>query len=127
MRVPARHSASVGSLDQLHDEAGQLRRFNETVHLSDVGVIERCEELCFPPKPRNPIWLPGQRDRQHLDCDAAIQDRIVRLVDLAHTAAAQQPLDDIETQAGAGFQRTGDEDAAQGRRRLQQLEQFALQ
>ena len=69
-------------------------------------MIERREHLRFALEARQAIGIAGERRRQHLDRDVAIQLRIARAIDLAHAAGAEQADNAIEPEGGAGREAT---------------------
>jgi hypothetical protein len=76
------------------------------VNAGDVRVIERCQHLRLAAEARQPVveidgW-PG-RGQQDLDRHVAAERRIMRAIDLAHPAPADQ-ADDAEV-AGEGVAR----------------------
>ena len=87
--------------DQLHDERGTVRRFLDVMNCRDVGMIHRREHLRFAFEPQEPIWIAGQRRRQHLDRNVARQFRVARAIDLADAAGAEGRENFIRAKTGA--------------------------
>jgi hypothetical protein len=115
------------ALDPLHRDPGDAVFLADVVDGHDRRVIERrgrsCLELEAAPQRR--IADPLRRD--HLQRDLASQPRVAAAIDFAHSADADQPLDAVRTEAVARRQRIDGDDAAQGRRRRQQVEHVTAQ
>jgi hypothetical protein len=65
-------------------------------------MIELRDGVGFPFEPIAEFSVSGERCRQDLDRDEAIEPRVARLVDLAHTALAEERHDFVGAEAGAG-------------------------
>ena len=76
----------------------------------DVRMVERRERLRFALEAREPLRIGGERGRQDLDRDVAIELGIARAIDLAHAAGA----DGARTSYGP--RRMPDRRGMQGRR-----------
>ena len=77
------------ALDELHDERPyQVSAFGGTflkaVQLRDVWMVQRREDLCFTPKPRNAFGVVSEVVGKDLDRHIATQLRVVGTIDLAH-------------------------------------------
>ena len=48
-------------LSQLHHERCGARRVLEPVNVSDVRVVQRGGQVCFPLEPREPLGIVGER------------------------------------------------------------------
>ena len=68
----------------------------------DVRVIQRREDFRFALEPREPIGIGGERWRQDLDRDLALQLRVGRPIHLPHPAFADLRGDFVDAEAGAG-------------------------
>ena len=75
--------------------------------LRDIRVIERGEHLRFTTESRKTIRIVGDRGQQHFDRNVAIQFRIARAIDLAHSADPEGRENVVGAEAGAGGQRDG--------------------
>ena len=56
-------------------------------------MIECGEDLRFALETRQPIGIPGEVERQDLDCDVATEFGVARAVDFAHAACTDQGAD----------------------------------
>src|SRR5205085_8652919 len=61
----------------------------------DAGMIELGGDLGLAPEPRQKLLIRRQPGGEHLESDAPARPLLLRLVDLAHAALAQQ-ADDLE-------------------------------
>ena len=68
-------------------------RILESVDGGDVRVIERRQHLRFAREARQPLGIGGERLRQDLERDLAIEPRVARAVHLAHAACTEQRHD----------------------------------
>ena len=59
---------------------------------------------CLPLEARDPIRIAGERLWQDLDGDVALQLRVVRAIDFAHTAFAKWRFDRVWTEPCPGCQ-----------------------
>ena len=78
------------TVDQLQDERVHTIGILETVDRRDIWMIERCEDLCFPPEAREPVSVLRSTDGwwQHFDRDVTAEPRVVRSIHLTHAAAS---------------------------------------
>src|SRR5262249_42213293 len=81
------------AFDELQHERVNPARVLETVNGRDIRVVERREDLRFAFEARESIRIARKRGRQDLDGHVAIQFRIARAIDLAHSADTQQAVD----------------------------------
>ena len=65
-------------------------------------MIQGRERLRFPPKPREAIWIGGERVGQDLDRNFSIQLRVSRPVDFTHATGAERRQDLVRAEACAG-------------------------
>ncbi len=86
---------------QLHHERRDLVGLFEAVHLRDVGMVERREQMRFALEPRAAIGTAGECARQDFDRDVAPELCVPRAIDLAHAARADPRLDLIDTQTAS--------------------------
>ena len=68
----------------------------------DVRVVEGGEHLCLARESREPLGIGGERLRQDLQRDVALQSGVARAVDFPHTAGAHGTGDLVRAQTGAG-------------------------
>ena len=112
-RLGQRHSAAgnprrqILSLDQLHDQRRDLApfvawQFCDFVDLGDVGVTQGGERLGFAFEARQPLRVCGEEFGEDLDGDVAIEPRVARAIDLAHTTGAKGRDNGVRTKAGPG-------------------------
>ena len=67
----------VLALDELHDQrGGRVARVLDAVDLRDVRMIERGERLRFALEAHQAIGVAGERGRQDLERDLAIELRV---------------------------------------------------
>jgi hypothetical protein len=90
-----------GALDELHHQRLPARRVFEPVDGGDVWVIQRGEHFGFALKARQPVGVSGQRGREDLDGNLALQLRVRRPVNLPHAARAERPEDVVGAEARA--------------------------
>src|SRR5262249_46393667 len=69
----------------------------DAVDRGDARVIERRQHPGFAIEARQPIGILGERERQHLERDAATEPRVVGPVDFAHSAFAKLREDLVST------------------------------
>src|SRR5450759_2759487 len=74
----------------------------EPVDVADVRMVERRQHLRFTAQARESIGIGGERVRQNLQRDVAIELGIPRAVDLAHAARANERQDFVYAETGAG-------------------------
>jgi hypothetical protein len=98
----------VFTLDQLHDEpahAGRLpcvwRQLLETMHMSNVRMVQSSERSRFAGEAREPFGIAGDEIGQDLYCHVAIQSCVARAIHAAHAALANLGADLIDAEAGA--------------------------
>ncbi len=98
-RLCARRAADpvleVLPLDQLHGDPQALRRLADVVDADDVGVVDARDRLRFRLQPAGGLAAAAQLALHQLDRHPALELGIVRHVDDAHAALAEQ-LDDAE-------------------------------
>ena len=75
--------------DELHDERVRFAAGLDAIDLRDVRVVELRQQLRLALEARETLLVLGERCRQDLDRDFALEPRVVRAVDLAHAAFAQ--------------------------------------
>ena len=68
----------------------------------NVRVIQRRENLRFPLKTRQAIGIIGKGIGKDLERDVALQSRVVRAIDLAHSPGAERGENLIRADAGTG-------------------------
>jgi hypothetical protein len=67
-------------------------------------MVQGCEHARFPFEARKPIGFGGERHRQNLDRDVAVEPGVARAIDLAHAAGAQERDDFVHSNPRAGSQ-----------------------
>ena len=88
---PARESLRERlAVDQLHDEETRSVVFANVVQRADAGVLERGDRAGFLLEAPDALDVGRDRRRQDLDRDLTGKPRVLRPVDLAHTARANQ-------------------------------------
>ena len=70
-------------------------------------MIQRREDFGFALEAREPIGIRGERGRQDLDGDLALQLRVGRPIHLAHAAFADLRGDFVDAETGAGREGQG--------------------
>ena len=78
--------------------------FFEAVDRGDVRMIQGGEHFRFALEARQPIGVGGERGRQDLDRDLALELRVGRPIHLAHAAFADRRGDVVDAEARAGSQ-----------------------
>jgi len=68
---------------RLEHERLETVRFLEAANRRDVRVVQRCEDLCFAPEPREPIGIVREGVRQDLEGYVAVQLGVARAIDLS--------------------------------------------
>ena len=91
----ARSAATDRRPHQLHDERVDAVRLLEAVDDRDVRMVERGQDAGFALEPCETVRIGGERLRQDLDRDVAIELRVTRPVDLPHAAFANLRRDHI--------------------------------
>jgi hypothetical protein len=93
------------AVEKLTDDVGEpaavgVRR-SDVVDRHDIRMVELARGARLALEPPEAIGVFGQRPRQHLDRDVALQPRVPGAIDLAHPAGADQRLDFVGSQACA--------------------------
>ena len=110
------------AVDEFHREIGPLNVGidGKDVVANDRFVLQRVQRGGLAPEQRHGVRVSGHLGPQHLDRDGIVGLDVEALVDLAHPAFADQPLDFVDAvQANAGAQRSS-------RRRLKNSALFHL-
>ncbi|HZM95205.1 MAG TPA: hypothetical protein VFB92_17375 [Vicinamibacterales bacterium] len=92
----------IVSLDQFHHEGSHAPALFEAVDGGDVWVVQRGEGLGFTLEAREPISIVGERLRQRLDGDVAIQFRIASAKYLPHSPFPDAGDHFVDAEANAG-------------------------
>ena len=95
--------------DVFHDDEGDAALFADVMDRADVRMAELRDGLRLTLEARPPRGVVHHGGRQHLDRDVAVEPRIVRPVDLAHPARAEQAHDFVGAESRAGGNRHGSE------------------
>ncbi len=89
-RATLENCRQIFARDQLHgDEALAVRALVQAVHRSDVGVVQRGEELGLAFESRQPFGVGAQSIRQHLDRHLALERGVGGRPHDAHPALAE--------------------------------------
>jgi hypothetical protein len=83
----------ICSLHEFHDQRGRGACLFEAVDLRDVRVIQRRQRFRLALEPHQPIGIAGERFRQHLQRDVAIEFAVARPIHLAHSACPERAED----------------------------------
>ena len=89
------------AVEVLHDEIRRAGLFADVVQRADVGMIELRDRAGFAVEPLAELRIGGERLREDLDGDRAIEPRVARLVDLAHPAGAEGGENFVRAEARA--------------------------
>ena len=76
--------------------------FFQAVDAGDVRMVQRREHFGFALEASEPVVVGGDRWRQDFDGDLALQLRVGRAIDLAHTSGANGGDHFIGPETGAG-------------------------
>ena len=87
---------------QLHDQRDGAVRLFEPVNVGDVRMVQGREDFRFTSKSGEPLGISGERGRQHLDGNLALEVRVSGAIHLAHAAGAEQGDDLVGAEASAG-------------------------
>ncbi len=92
------------AIEVLHDQICRAVLFADVVQRADVRVVELGNRARFTIEALAETRVGGERVRQDLDRDGAVETGIAGLVDLAHTAGTDRALNLVGTEARAGGQ-----------------------
>lgn len=70
-------------------------------------MVERGKDLSFALESCEPIGIGGEQFRQHLQCDLALELRVLGAIDLAHAARANEVDDFVGPNTGTRIQCNG--------------------
>ena len=95
------------SVDELHreemrDGSVRERRLLEGVELGDVRVVERGEDLRLALEAGEAVGVGGEGRGQQLQGDVAVEARVGRAVDLAHSSGADRGDDLVRAETASG-------------------------
>jgi hypothetical protein len=90
----------VFAVDELHHERGSF----QPVDLRDVGMVQGSEGVSLALETPEPVRIAREDFRKDFDRDIAMQLRVARAIDLAHSSGAEGVLDLVRTDAGTGGQ-----------------------
>ena len=93
------------AFDQLRDDVARLVVIADFVNGQDVRVVQRRRRARLLQEAGDALGIGTQALEQELDRHRPAERRIVRLVDLAHAAAAEQGADLVTADGGAGGKR----------------------
>ena len=89
------------SLDELHDQVVGLLIVADVVERADVRIVQCRDGARFALEARPRLRIGGERRRQPLDRDRAVEPRVAPAIHLAHAARAEQTGELIGTEARA--------------------------
>jgi hypothetical protein len=92
----------VLAFDEFHDQRTDAIRFFQSVDMRDVRMIERCERLGFACESGESVGVIGERIREDLQRDVAIEFRVTRPIHLPHPAFADLGGDFVDAETGTG-------------------------
>ncbi len=101
----------VVPVDELHDEEmagrgrGRTRDFFEGMDGGNPRMVQARQRAGFPLEAKPPLFVLEEFFRQYLDRDVPAELRVLRPVDLAHSARAEGREDLVRPQACAGRER----------------------
>ena len=95
------------TVDVFHDDERDVLLVADVMDRADIRMAELRDGPRLTLAARAPRGVVHHAGRQHLDRDVAVQPRIVRPVDLAHPAGAEQAHDFVGTKSRAGTNRHG--------------------
>lgn len=93
------------TIDVLQDQGQNAADFLESIHLRNLGMIERGQYLRFALEPREPFGIGRERLSQHLQRHVAIELPVARTIHLAHPAGSERRNDLERAQASTDDQR----------------------
>ena len=93
------------TLDEFEDEGADTLVFLDAVNRRDARMVQRGEHLCLALEAGQPIRVPRERERQHLERDVPVETRVAGTVDLAHATRPQRRDDLVGTETGTRGQR----------------------
>ena len=96
---------AIRSADELEHERFQAVRFLEPMDARDVRMIQRSEKLRFPLESCEPFVIVGEFFGKNFDRDVALELRVARAIDLAHTAFSDWRDDLVGAEARSGGER----------------------
>jgi hypothetical protein len=88
------------AVHELHRDRDAAGVFLEPMHGRNVGMVEGGEHFGFAAKTRDALGIGGDIGGEHFDGDVALQARVPRPVDLAHSACAQRSNHFVWAEAG---------------------------
>src|SRR5688500_16366024 len=87
------------AVDELQHERWHAAGLFEPVDGADVRMIEGREHARFAVEPRHPLAVRREYGWQYLDRDITAKLRVVRAIDLAHPALADERRDPVRANA----------------------------
>ena len=89
-----------GSFDEFqHERTGRAAIF-QPVDMADVRVVQRREHLRLALKSRKTLRVAREEVGEDLDCDSALQLRVVGPIDLTDPARSKRAGDFVRTDPG---------------------------
>ena len=86
------------SFDEREDQPARVFGVHDSVNVSDVGMVERSQNLGFALEASHAVGIAQERRGQDFERDVALERRVARAVDLAHAALAEQGEDFVVTE-----------------------------
>src|SRR5712692_11592559 len=75
-------------IDELHRDEVHTVSFTDFIDVRDVRMVQRSGGLCFLLKAAQSIFVLRQLGGKYLESDFAMQPRIIRQINLTHSARA---------------------------------------
>ena len=97
----------IVALHQFHDEGLCAVGFLDAVDARDVRMVERSQHFGFALKTREPVAIGGERGRQDLDRDLALEPGVGRPKHLPHPSFADLRSDFVDAETAARRERQG--------------------
>ncbi len=92
------------AVDELQDESLRVFGILDSVDASDVGMVERGQQLGFALETCQPFRVLCKGFRKNLDGDVTSQARVAGAVDLAHAAGSEGADDLVHAESLTWFQ-----------------------
>ena len=101
------------ALQVLHHEVRGAVLFAHVIEGADVRMIELADRPRLAVESLTEVPVVSEPGRQDFDRHGPIEAGVASVVDLAHAAAAEHPLDDIRTKPRPRVHRAGGDDVAE--------------
>src|SRR5262249_32091717 len=90
------------ALEVLHHEVRGAILLPDVVERADTRMIQLRDDARLTVEPLAELRIAGERLREDLDRDSAVEARVARLVHLPHAARAERREDFVRAEAAAG-------------------------